>query len=271
MFFVAFFALVASVGANPLALPQAVTENVSPTASPPPGCTPSASGTYGIAVQNLSASPTPAKRQVNQLSDGQPQAKTVASVSVQTDGQIGVGVHTMVMIAAQIGDGQVQAQTKTYAPVSVISDGQPQAPSLPAPTTSPTAVPVGQASDAQPQAPSPTITDAPTSSPNRGVTMAACQSDDTLAITLADSVLKDAKGRTGYIASNFQFQFDAPPQAGAIYTSGFTFCDNGTLALGGSNVFYECQSGDFYNLYDRSWAPQCSPVTINLLELITCS
>lgn len=177
----------------------------------------------------------------------------------------------MVMMAAQIGDGQVQAQTKTYAPVSVISDGQPQAPSLPAPTTSPTAVPVGQASDAQPQAPSPTITDAPTSSPTRGVTMAACQSDDTLAITLADSVLKDAKGRTGYIASNFQFQFDAPPQAGAIYTSGFTFCDNGTLALGGSNVFYECQSGDFYNLYDRSWAPQCSPVTINLLELITCS
>lgn len=209
-------------------------------------------------------------------SSGQPQVQTVASVSVQTDGQVGVGVHTMVMMAAQIGDGQVQAQTKTYAPVSVISDGQPQAPSLPAPTTSSTAVPVAQASDAQPEAPSitsqaPSVTDAPTPATDRGVTMVACESDDTLAITLADGVLTDAKGRTGYIASNYQFQFDAPPQAGAIYTSGFTFCGNGTLALGGSNVFYECQSGDFYNLYDRSWAPQCSPVTINLLQLIACS
>ncbi|KAL8687621.1 MAG: hypothetical protein Q9218_006258 [Villophora microphyllina] len=273
MLSIALFALLAGAGANPLALPQAVTANVSPTASPPPGCTPSASGSYGIAVQNMSASPTAAKRQVSQLNDGQAQAKTVASVSVHSDGQVQVGVHTMVMMAAQIGDGQVQAQTTTYAPVSVISDGQPQAPSLPAATT---AAPVVQATDAQPEAPSttsqaPATTDAPTSpSTDRGVTMAACQSDDTLAITLADGVLTDAKGRTGYIASNFQFQFDAPPQAGAIYTSGFTFCGNGTLALGGSNVFYECQSGDFYNLYDRSWAPQCLPVIINILRLVDC-
>jgi hypothetical protein len=35
----------------------------------------------------------------------------------------------------------------------------------------------------------------------------ACQTKDTLQITLKDGVLKDAKGRTGYIASNFQFQY----------------------------------------------------------------
>lgn len=83
--------------------------------------------------------------------------------------------------------------------------------------------------------------------------------------TLADGTLLDAQGRTGYIASNFQFQYDEPAQAGAIYTSGFSACGNGSLALGGSAVFYECQSGDFYNLYDRSWAAQCSPVEIIIL------
>lgn len=82
---------------------------------------------------------------------------------------------------------------------------------------------------------------------------------------LASGTLKDAQSRTGYIASNFQFQFDGPAQAGAIYTSGFSACSNGSLALGGSAVFYECASGDFYNLYDRSWAAQCSPVEIIIL------
>ena len=166
---------------------------------------------------------------------------------------------TMVMMAAQIGDGQIQAQTTTMAPVTVISDGQPQAPTLPTPTAAP----------AGPQDSSPPSQGGTSS--GRDVTMVACQTEGTLAITLADGVLTDAVGRTGYIASNFQFQFDEPPQAGAIFTSGFTFCSNGTLALGGSNVFYQCLSGDFYNLYDRSWAPQCSPVTINLLQLQTCS
>ncbi|KAK3360813.1 hypothetical protein B0T24DRAFT_685237 [Lasiosphaeria ovina] len=37
-------------------------------------------------------------------------------------------------------------------------------------------------------------------------------------------------------------------------------CGNGTLALGGSTVFYQCASGNFYNLYDGYWAAQCSPV-----------
>ena len=212
-----------------------------------------------------------------------------------SDGQPQAGIHAMMFMAAQIGDGQVQAQTKTYAPVTVISDGQPQAPTLPTPTI--TAVPVSQIGDGQPQAPTSTVvpvsqigdaqpqappaappspqraasSDPGQSSADGGITMVACESEGTLAITLADGVLKDGQGRTGYIASNFQFQFDAPPQAGAIYTTGFSACGNGTLALGGSNVFYQCLSGDFYNLYDRFWAPQCSPITINLLQLQTCS
>jgi hypothetical protein len=81
-------------------------------------------------------------------------------------------------------------------------------------------------------------------------------------LTLSDTVLTDAHNRTGYIASNYQFQFDNPPQAGAIYTAGFSACTNGSLALGGSAVFWQCASGTFYNLYDRYWAEQCEPALI---------
>lgn len=81
-------------------------------------------------------------------------------------------------------------------------------------------------------------------------------------MTLSGGILKDAQGRTGYIASNNQFQFDAPPQAGAIYTSGFSVCQDGSLALGSDTTWYQCLSGDFYNLYDENDAGQCSPVHI---------
>ncbi|KIH95289.1 hypothetical protein SPBR_03960 [Sporothrix brasiliensis 5110] len=89
-----------------------------------------------------------------------------------------------------------------------------------------------------------------------------CSSNGALLLTLADGVLTDAKGRTGYIASNYQFQFDGPPQAGAIYTAGFSVCGNESLALGGSTQWWQCKSGNFYNLYDRNWAPQCEAVEI---------
>lgn len=94
----------------------------------------------------------------------------------------------------------------------------------------------------------------------------ACPTDGILVVTLENGVLKDAQDRTGYIASNFQFQFDKPAQTGALFTAGFSACGNGSLALGGSAVFYECASGDFFNLYDRSWAAQCSPVEILIME-----
>ncbi|KAL6408252.1 covalently-linked cell wall protein [Ilyonectria robusta] len=93
----------------------------------------------------------------------------------------------------------------------------------------------------------------------------SCNGDGVLVMTLKDGILKDAKDRTGYIASNYQFQFDGPPQAGAKFTSGFSACSNQSLALGSTTVFYKCLSGDFYNLYDRNWAAQCEPVQIVMM------
>lgn len=91
---------------------------------------------------------------------------------------------------------------------------------------------------------------------------AACGSEGTLVVTLEDGTALDGQGRTGYIASNYQFQFDAPAQAGALFTSGFSVCEDNILALGSSKTFYQCLSGDFYNLYDRTWAPQCEPISL---------
>merc|ERR1712093_774110 len=93
-----------------------------------------------------------------------------------------------------------------------------------------------------------------------------CGQANLLTAKLADGVLTDAQGRIGSIVANYQFQFDGPPpQAGALYTAGFSVCQNGTLAIGGSAVFYACKSGDFSNLYDRARAAQCEPVFLNVL------
>ncbi|KAI1263161.1 hypothetical protein F5Y18DRAFT_131288 [Xylariaceae sp. FL1019] len=89
-----------------------------------------------------------------------------------------------------------------------------------------------------------------------------CGSEGILVLSLEDSVLQDAQGRTGYIASNFQFQFDAPPQAGTLVEDGFSVCEDNVLALGDSKTFYQCKSGTFYNLYNEDWADQCEEVTI---------
>lgn len=62
----AFLAVAAVVKASPF--PQAVTAAISPTGSAPPCCTPSYSGSFGIAVMNVSTSAMP-KRQVTQLSE----------------------------------------------------------------------------------------------------------------------------------------------------------------------------------------------------------
>lgn len=91
---------------------------------------------------------------------------------------------------------------------------------------------------------------------------AECGGDGILVISVKDNAVYDSLDRTGYIASNFQFQFDGPPQAGALFTSGFSVCPGNVLALGDSTTFYRCLSGDFYNLYDRDWAEQCEPVSI---------
>jgi len=188
---------------------------------------------------------------VSQIGDGQVQAQTMAAVTAMSDGQPQAPtMHMTVSAVSQKSDAQPQAPTGTASAVSQKSDAQPQAPSSAAAAASPSAS---------------------GSSSSSGTVMVACASNSTLALTLADGILHDAKGRTGYIAANYQFQFDAPPQAGALFTSGFSVCSNGSLALGGSNVFYQCLSGNFYNLYDRHWAAQCSPVTINTLMLKQCA
>lgn len=84
--------------------------------------------------------------------------------------------------------------------------------------------------------------------------------DGSLSITLSNGVLKDSQGRTGCIVANRQFQFDGPPQAGTIYASGWSVCQNGSLAIGGNAIFYQCLSGNFYNLYDQSQGNQCNRV-----------
>lgn len=84
-------------------------------------------------------------------------------------------------------------------------------------------------------------------------------------MTLKNGVIKDAHDRIGYISESYQFQFDGPPQAGSLFTAGFSVCSNGSLALGSSSVFHQCKSGDFYNLYDRDWAEQCEPVEFGII------
>lgn len=86
--------------------------------------------------------------------------------------------------------------------------------------------------------------------------------EGSLVITLQDGVLKDSQDRTGNIVANYQFQFDKPLQDNAIYTRGFSVCSNGKLAIGANTTFYQCLSGDFYNLYDRDWAEHCEPISI---------
>ncbi|KAK7932465.1 hypothetical protein PG985_003177 [Apiospora marii] len=91
---------------------------------------------------------------------------------------------------------------------------------------------------------------------------AECGKGGVLVMTLKDGTTKDSQDRIGYIASNNQFQFDKPAQAGALLTSGFSVCDNNVLALGDTKTFYRCLSGTFYNLYNKNWAEQCEPVSI---------
>lgn len=132
--------------------------------------------------------------------------------------------------ASQIADGQAQAVS-----VIQIRDGQPQAP-------------VSQISDGQPQA-------------TKTKRQAACVSGY-LTLTLENGTMKDQDGRFAYIASaNNQFQFDNPVQAGGIGENDFSLCDNGTIALNGSTIWWKCDSGaGFFNLYNAEISPDaCQP------------
>ena len=166
LFSAAAIALVAiSAHAAPAPAPQGVTAVITPTKSAPSGCLPTYSGTFGIAVMNITATSSSSGSVATQASDGQPAkgsssagvvtAKTdgqpnVASskasvVTQKTDGQPNAG--TSAAVVTQISDGQPQAGTKTMAAITQIGDGQIQAPH---PTT---VKPISQISDGQAQAP----------------------------------------------------------------------------------------------------------------------
>ncbi|KAL8806129.1 MAG: hypothetical protein Q9182_001530 [Xanthomendoza sp. 2 TL-2023] len=88
-------------------------------------------------------------------------------------------------------------------------------------------------------------------------------------VKLTGGVLTDQQGRTGSIVANSQYQFDNPVQKDALFTSGFSVCQNNTLAVGGSAIFYQCLSGDpndpenkaklFNNLYTKAQGPTTGP------------
>lgn len=213
---------------------------------------------------------------INQIGDGQIQHQTSAAPQAASvinqigDGQIQHQTTTTSAAAAsvinQIGDGQIQHQTTSTAAASVINqigDGQIQ-------HQNSTATAVKQISDGQIQA-STTSTGSLATSGTDSNLIEACYSDNNLAMTLEGSVLTDSKGRIGAIVANRQFQFDGPPpQAGSIYAAGWSISPQGNLALGDSELFYQCKSGDFYNLYDENVAAQCEPVHLAVIEFVEC-
>ena len=195
---------------------------------------------------------------VSQITDGQVQAakSTAAAVSQITDGQVQAAKSTAAA-ASQISDGQVQATTSTKAAASQITDGQIQA--------SKTTSGASQVSDGQVQA------TAEAKDANDPVDVVSCNNNSTLSMSLSKGILTDRKGRIGSIVANRQFQFDGPPpQAGAIYAAGWSITPEGNLALGDQDTFYQCLSGDFYNLYDKHIGSQCHEVYLQAIDLIDC-
>ncbi|CAI4533129.1 BDN_1c_G0022570.mRNA.1.CDS.1 [Saccharomyces cerevisiae] len=213
---------------------------------------------------------------VSQIGDGQIQATTktkAAAISQIGDGQIQATTKTTAAAVSQIGDGQIQATTKTTAAaVSQIGDGQIQA------TTNTTVAPVSQITDGQIQATTltsatiiPSPAPAPITNGTDPVTAETCKSSGTLEMNLKGGILTDGKGRIGSIVANRQFQFDGPPpQAGAIYAAGWSITPEGNLALGDQDTFYQCLSGDFYNLYDKHIGTQCNAVHLQAIDLVNC-
>ncbi|CAI4938442.1 ANL_collapsed_G0028350.mRNA.1.CDS.1 [Saccharomyces cerevisiae] len=160
-------------------------------------------------------------------------------------------------VISQIGDGQVQATS------AAATDSQVQASSTATPTSS------EKISSSASKTSSTNATSSSCATPS--LKDSSCKNSGTLELILKDGVLTDAKGRIGSIVANRQFQFDGPPpQAGAIYAAGWSITEDGYLALGDSDVFYQCLSGNFYNLYDQNVAEQCSAIHLEAVSLVDC-
>ncbi|KAI5952103.1 hypothetical protein KGF57_004195 [Candida theae] len=232
---------------------------------------------------------TAAASVVNQIGDGQIQHQTTAAAASVVN-QIGDGQiqhqTTAASVVNQIGDGQIQHQTSAASVVNQIGDGQIQHQT----SAKPTASAAAQISDGQIQhknstvaaesraAAATTLSDgqpqesgATSDSSSDSSIPKACSSSNNLVIKLQDGVLTDSHGRIGAIVANRQFQFDGPPpQAGSIYAAGWSISSDGYLTLGDSKVFYQCLSGDFYNLYDENVAAQCNAVKLKIIDFVDC-
>ncbi|TID28476.1 hypothetical protein CANINC_002471 [Pichia inconspicua] len=236
--------------------------------------------TFGIAISTVTEE-IEKRGLATQVEDGQIQhttgtapIPTIATTSSEKDITITekktVTVTHPDVIVTQIGDGQIQAPNPTPKvtdiPVTVDHDGKKSVSISYSSLTSTSSYSYRPQSSKSASA-KPTATNCPAAPIAHSAT---CKAEGDLTIVLKNGILYDSKNRIGSIVSNHQFQFDGPvPQAGAIYAAGWSIQD-GKLALGGSTTFYECLSGTFYNLYDEKIAEQCSPVVLNVIDLVDC-
>ncbi|CAI4044491.1 uncharacterized protein SKDI_11G0580 [Saccharomyces kudriavzevii IFO 1802] len=207
--------------------------------------------TFGIAIQTIANTSVKAKRGlISQINDGQVQATAAptASGSILANGSADITTtltRTSIITVRQgatTTSSSIKKSTPTLSPSSTISSAIAS-------------------------------TSASTCQATAAVSLenSSCSDDGTLRVTLKDGVLTDSKNRIGSIVSNRQFQFDGPtPQAGAIYAAGWSITTEGNLALGNDDVFYQCLSGNFYNLYDEKIGEQCSQIHLQAVSLVTC-
>lgn len=228
-------------------------ETLTPTATWSGGLT-DFTTTFGIAVATISSDSSSAtasasasnkrrKREaISQISDGQIQATTSttsSSSSATTD------------VVSQISDGQIQETTSTSETATTLTTSYISS------STSTSDTDDSDSSDS--------------SDSSDYVTLESCKTSSSLAMILEDSILTDAKGRIGSIVANHQFQFDGPPpQAGAIYAKGWEITQDGYLAIGDNDVFYQCLSGSFYNLYDENIGSECYAIHLEVVILEDC-
>lgn len=239
---------------------------------------------FGIAISTITTEVNiKAKRGLaSQIEDGQIQMTTATfpdttitekqTVFVHTTGSSVIaeaGNHPDVIIT-QITDGQIQAPNPTADITETVyltvTKGKTSTVTTVAPITSSSSFHYRSISSQSTSA-LPTATNCPA---GPVASKATCKTENDLAITLVNGILKDSHDRIGSIVSNRQFQFDGPtPQAGAIYAAGWGI-EGGHLTLGGDHIFWECLSGSFYNLYDESIGEQCVPVVLNVIDLVEC-
>ncbi|KAH3900946.1 uncharacterized protein SCDLUD_002408 [Saccharomycodes ludwigii] len=210
--------------------------------------------TFGIAVIPI----TTGSLAATSTSASVATSSTKAKRDVQAISQI---AKSTAAAASQITDGQVQATTNTNT-ATTETTGPSSASSLTTSFTS-SITPTGSTTTLAPA----TTTASNSTDP---VEAQACKTNGTLSMTLNDGILKDSKDRIGSIVANRQFQFDGPPQAGAIYAKGWSITQEGNLAIGTEDVFYQCLSGDFYNLYDERIGGQCKAVHLEVIDLVSC-